>query len=549
MKKPVLVVMNSGPKVILKPGTTLSPERKLSVLTELAKCNGFDPDGCTILVLGETGDGKSTTINRLFNSNILPSGNEGSVTKEPNVCNINLLFGITPNNIQSKRLRFIDTPGFLDTDGEDVSHIAVLQEFLSSQKPPDVVIITMKATGVRLGGKASSFAKTLQYIKIFLGAYIDPYSIIIAATHAGGILAGDYNNVCASKEKLVKSQFEAIGWPAPPIVFTENIGTRDASNESVIKMGVDQYVRLPSGEVCPQNIFIALVKSLISRQFLLGAELVGLYYSNKGKTTATAPAIEKIPPHVKESSQSRMPRIASQLIQFTQLSSSTIPRPTEIDNLLDKKCDDGIKDLLYYGYYHSRACFTDVTASELNSSLRGEVPGPTLKLLADLLQLPRGGQSTQAHPMCDHLGVCFDVRRGQRKRQKIIQYFNAIDRIVNKRTFALPEGVRLVEVSRMQFDELSEEKHAVYIASLEPSFASKRSSPESAFSAPPSSKTSFSRIVVRSFYELCAHRWAWTNPEFLNDADTASRKNNFDGFFDKWGTHAISAVNLGEFWV
>ncbi|RUP45232.1 hypothetical protein BC936DRAFT_148447 [Jimgerdemannia flammicorona] len=88
------------------------------------------PNNPTILLVGMSGAGKSTTINSLFSSKICATGNNKSVTKDVTEFYVNI-----PSKrcgINNLKLSIIDTPGFGDSNGEpksDAKHAVCMKRF------------------------------------------------------------------------------------------------------------------------------------------------------------------------------------------------------------------------------------------------------------------------------------------------------------------------------------------------------------------------------------------------------------------------------------
>ncbi|RUS26512.1 hypothetical protein BC938DRAFT_470665 [Jimgerdemannia flammicorona] len=84
----------------------------------------------TIMLVGLSGAGKSTTINRLFDSEICKIGSSSSTTK--NVTEHFVEIPSLRSGISNLRLSVIDTPGFHDTNGiySDAVHAVCMQEFI-----------------------------------------------------------------------------------------------------------------------------------------------------------------------------------------------------------------------------------------------------------------------------------------------------------------------------------------------------------------------------------------------------------------------------------
>ncbi|WFD02077.1 Cell division control protein 3 [Malassezia obtusa] len=82
----------------------------------------------TVMVVGETGLGKSTLINTLFNTNLVPSGEERLASREPaQTVGIDTISADIEENEVRLRLNIIDTPGFGDFVNNENAWEPVLQ--------------------------------------------------------------------------------------------------------------------------------------------------------------------------------------------------------------------------------------------------------------------------------------------------------------------------------------------------------------------------------------------------------------------------------------
>ena len=79
------------------------------------------------MVVGETGLGKSTLINTLFNTNLVPSGEERSVEEPAKTVSIETISADIEENEVRLRLNIIDTPGFGDCINNSEAWDPILQ--------------------------------------------------------------------------------------------------------------------------------------------------------------------------------------------------------------------------------------------------------------------------------------------------------------------------------------------------------------------------------------------------------------------------------------
>ena len=138
-----------------------------------------------IVMAGQSGSGKSTTINRLFEDDkLLPVSDSRSETSEVYSCTKPLhVTSLTPR-IRSS-LTFVDVPGSLDTDSkrEALNQAKILnfrkhcpsiktrdylplslQLMISKKVYPNLVLFVFKSTDTRMDGPDSSLIKSLKML-------------------------------------------------------------------------------------------------------------------------------------------------------------------------------------------------------------------------------------------------------------------------------------------------------------------------------------------------------------------------------------------------
>lgn len=122
-----------------------------------------DKDTIRIIVIGLTGSGKSTFINLASGSDLPTSASLHSCTE---------VVQLAPEfSFEGRRIRFIDTPGFDDTDRSEVEILRIIKDFLENQYKAGTllqgIIYLQRISDVRMGGVS---ARTLRVFRKLCGS-------------------------------------------------------------------------------------------------------------------------------------------------------------------------------------------------------------------------------------------------------------------------------------------------------------------------------------------------------------------------------------------
>ena len=172
---------NQGPMAFLREKMRTGEEvRRAQILSYAYDSHSINRSAyhTTLLMLGETGVGKSSTINHLFGANVAKTSSTKSETR--NTTEYVLTEDDVELGVKDLTLGIIDTPGFNDTEGieQDACNLACIQNLLTNHKPlqslsgkdsarlfPNVILLLLKATEKRFEGQNSNFSKSLMAIK------------------------------------------------------------------------------------------------------------------------------------------------------------------------------------------------------------------------------------------------------------------------------------------------------------------------------------------------------------------------------------------------
>ena len=136
---------------------------------------GRSIDRASILLVGSSGVGKSSTINHLFDlkeNQTVCFAKTSDDSSETRTTTEFLLEVNSPRLFETSGLKLglVDTPGFNDTDGskQDACNFYSIKKFYEKHMHgcrPNLVFVLIQATDTRIQGKNSNLAKSLRCLK------------------------------------------------------------------------------------------------------------------------------------------------------------------------------------------------------------------------------------------------------------------------------------------------------------------------------------------------------------------------------------------------
>ena len=238
----------------------------------------------TVFLYGKSGNGKSTTLNYLFNTEVIPTSESRSKTR------LGTEYGCSVKSSyfeEGLNIGFIDNPGFEDTEGEDADaeNLAKISYFIKKHPEigstsaaddiyPNIVLIVVSALDNRLEGTNSSFSKMLNALNKL--NVIDSHhpNVLIVVTHAMH-LAHKFEEKSKSIKKICNILTRAHFSIEALVVFIENLDERNEMAQE------GDWKILPDGTRQPLNLFDAMINLMMESGDQIGVEAVRILFSNK----------------------------------------------------------------------------------------------------------------------------------------------------------------------------------------------------------------------------------------------------------------------------
>ena len=215
----------------------------------------------SLLVVGSSGVGKSSTINHLLNIGV-PFPKTSSTTSETRITSEFLAFADDPDlEVKNLVLGIVDTPGFNDTDGltQDACNFYSIKKFYEGHPKlhgcfPNLIFVLVPAFDTRIAGENSNLSKSLRCLnELSLVDHRRP-NVVAVLSFCCSVSCKKvevWKKNIESKKKVVQDViFDTLKVNAP-VVLLEN----DFESYGLEKDG--DFTKLPNGELQPKNLYDA----------------------------------------------------------------------------------------------------------------------------------------------------------------------------------------------------------------------------------------------------------------------------------------------------
>ena len=241
----------------------------------------------SILLVGSSGVGKSSTVNHLLNI-----GGEGvqfaktsSTTSETRITSEFLAFADDPDlEVQNLVMGIVDTPGFNDTNGltQDACNFYSIKRFYESHPKlrgcfPNLIFVLVPVTDTRIAGENSNLSKSLRCLNELSLVDHDHPNVVAVLSFCCSVSSRKvekWEEKMENKKKVVQDViFDALKVNAP-VVLLEN----DFEDQGLEKDG--EFTKLPNGELQPKNLYDACQNVLRKNEDNLGLVTFNACFSN-----------------------------------------------------------------------------------------------------------------------------------------------------------------------------------------------------------------------------------------------------------------------------
>ena len=241
----------------------LIKEKRSQLLLNIWDAHGMGRsiEKASILLVGSSGVGKSSTINHLFGLSEEESITFAKTSDSKSETRTTTEYVIevdSPVRFEASGLKLglVDTPGFNDTDGtrQDACNFYSIREFYDKHMKgckPNLVLILIQATDTRIQGENSNLAKSLRCLKsleLIDTKYPNVVAVLTWSTALGEKKAKYTKNITRKKEIVKETVFEFLNVHAPVVALENEIEDLEEDGEFTI---------LPDGTRQVKNLYSA----------------------------------------------------------------------------------------------------------------------------------------------------------------------------------------------------------------------------------------------------------------------------------------------------
>ena len=234
-----------------------------------------------IFLYGVSGAGKSTTLNHLFNAELISTSATESATDSV----IEWVSSMHSEHwlVSNLEVGFIDVPGWGDSEGRDSTNFALMQQFLSVHPIlgckvrkfyPNIVLIVFNTNDNRMFGTEASAMKMLHTLsKLGIVDKKRP-NLVIVLTHVCSHSPSSFFEKLSTQSIIYQNIARSTLGVDPPVVWMENDNSYNLERKG-------DWTLLYDGTAQPLNLYEAMRGLMVRAGDELGKEAIRLYFDNR----------------------------------------------------------------------------------------------------------------------------------------------------------------------------------------------------------------------------------------------------------------------------
>ena len=231
-----------------------------------------------LFLYGVSGAGKSSTLNHLFSTDLIPT----SATESATDCVTEWVSSMHSEtwSVSNLEVGFVDVPGWGDSEGRDATNFALIQQFLSvhpilgckmRKHYPNIVLLIFNSNDNRmLGNEANALKMLASLSKLDIVDKKRP-NVVIVLTHVCSHPREGFSEKMEEQSVIYQNISRACLGVDPPVVWMEN----NPKYELEIR---GDWTLLYDGTEQPLNLYEAIRDLMEAARDEIGKEVMRLYF-------------------------------------------------------------------------------------------------------------------------------------------------------------------------------------------------------------------------------------------------------------------------------
>ena len=233
-----------------------------------------------LFLYGVSGAGKSSTLNHLFSTDLIPT----SATKSATDCVTEWVSSMHSEHwcVSNLEVGFVDVPGWGDSEGRDATNFALMQQFLSVHPIlgcklrkfyPNIVLLVFSSNDNRmLGSEANALRMITSLSKLNIVDKTRP-NVVIVLTHVCSHPREGFAEKMGEQSVIYQNIARACLGVYPPVVWMENNPKYELERRG-------DWTLLYDGTEQPLNLYEAIRNLMDTTGDEIGKEAVRLYFGS-----------------------------------------------------------------------------------------------------------------------------------------------------------------------------------------------------------------------------------------------------------------------------
>ena len=236
-----------------------------------------------LFLYGVSGAGKSSTLNHLFSTDLIPT----SATESATDCVTEWVSSMHSEHwsVSNLEVGFVDVPGWGDSEGRDATNFALMQQFLSVHPIlgcklrkfyPNIVLLIFNSNDNRmLGSEANALRMLTSLSKLDIVDKKLP-NVVIVLTHVCSHPREGFSEKLREQSVIYQNLSRACLGVNPPVVWMENNPKYELERRG-------DWTLLYDGTEQPLNLYEAIRDLMNTAGDEIGKEAVRLYFGSRIK--------------------------------------------------------------------------------------------------------------------------------------------------------------------------------------------------------------------------------------------------------------------------